>query len=82
MTKCICVSYWFIFLPYVSPFLKKKLWRVISIDLSTKHHVIKAEHAQTKSVNGAIGYRRKLPSVEITLPRDMSLKARSVIALF
>ena len=25
---------------------------------------------------------RKLPSVEITLPQDMSLKARSVIALF
>ena len=24
MTKCICVWYWFIFLPYVSPFLKKK----------------------------------------------------------
>jgi len=58
------------------------MWRVISIDLSTKHHVIKAEHAQTKSGNGAIRYRRKLPSVEITLPQDMSLKARSVIALF
>jgi len=49
----------------------KKSWRVISIDVSTKHHVIKAEHAQTKSGNGAIGYRRKLPSVEITLPRDI-----------
>ena len=33
--------------------------------------MIKAERAQTKSRNGAIGYRRKLPSVEITLPRDM-----------
>jgi len=31
--------------------------------------VIKAERAQTKSGNGAIRYRRKLPSVEITLPR-------------
>jgi len=27
-----------------------------------------------KSGNGAIGYRRKLPSVEITLPRDMCWK--------
>ena len=44
----------------------KKSWRVISIDVSTKHHVIKAERA--------IGYRRKLPSVEITLPRDLILK--------
>ena len=33
--------------------------------------MIKAERAQTKSENGAIGYRRKLPSVEITLPRDI-----------
>ena len=31
------------------------------VTLSTKHHVIKAEHAQTKSGNGAIGYRRILP---------------------
>ena len=46
MTKCICVWYWFIFLPYVSPFLKKKSWSTISIDVSTKHHVIKAERAQ------------------------------------
>jgi len=55
MTKAICVWYWFIFLPYVSPFLKTKSWRVISIDVSTKHHVIKVERAQTKSGNGAIG---------------------------
>ena len=61
MTKCICVWCWFIFLPYISPFLKKKMWRVISIVVSTKHHVIKAERAQTKSGNGAIGYRRILP---------------------
>ena len=54
MTTCICVWYWFIFLPYVSPFLENKSWRVISTDVSTKHHVIKAEHAQTKSGNGAI----------------------------
>ena len=69
MTKCICVWYWFIFLPYVSPFLKS--WRVISIDVSTKHQVIKAERVQTKSGKGAIGYRRKLPSVENTHPRDI-----------
>jgi len=61
MTKCICVWYWCIFLPYVSPFLKKKSWRVISIDVSTKHHVIKAERAQTKSGIGAIGYGRIFP---------------------
>ena len=43
------------------------------LDVSTKRHVIMAERAQTKSGNGAIGYRRKLPSVEITLPRDIIL---------
>jgi len=43
MTKCICVWYWFIFLTYVSPFLKKKTWRVISIDVSTKKHVEKVK---------------------------------------
>jgi len=43
-----------------------------------KHHVIKAERAQTKSGNGAIGYRRKLPSVEITLPQDISLTFHSI----
>ena len=65
MTKCICVWYWFIFLPYISPILKRKSWRVISIDVSTKHHVIKAERAQTKK-------RRRcnlIPS-EITLGRN------------
>ena len=31
--------------------------------------MIKAE--RTKNGNGAIGYRRKLPSVAITLPRDI-----------
>ena len=67
----ICVWYWFIFLPYVSPFKKKKRWRVISIDVSTKHHVIKAERAETKSGNGAVGYRRKLPSVAIIFLRDI-----------
>ena len=45
----------------------KKSWRVISIDVSTKHHVIKVERVQTKIRNGTIGYRRKLPLVEITL---------------
>ena len=28
--------------------------------------------AQTKSGHGAIGYRRKLPSVEINIPRDIT----------
>ena len=70
----VCVWYWFIFLSYLSPYLKKKMWKVISKDVSTKYHVLKAECAQTKSGNGAIGYRRKLPSVEITLPRDRLLK--------
>ena len=67
----VCGIGLFSYLNYVSPFLKRKSWRVISIDVSTKHHVIKAEHAQTKSGDGAIGYRRELPSVEITLPRNM-----------
>ena len=43
------------------------------LDVSTKRHVIMAERAQTKSGNGAIGYHRKLPSVELTLPRDIIL---------
>ena len=43
----------------------------ILLALLTKHHMIKAERAQTKIGNDAIGYRRKLPSVEITLPRDI-----------
>ena len=46
----------------------------ILLALLTKHHMIKAERAQTKIGNDAIGYRRKLPSVEITLPRDMFFK--------
>ena len=61
MTKAIFVWYWFIFLPYVSPLLKTKSWSVISIDVSIKHHVIKAERAKTKSGSSAIGYRRILP---------------------
>ena len=43
----------------------------ILVALLTKHHIIKAQRAQTKIGNDAIGYRRKLPSVEITLPRDI-----------
>jgi len=34
---------------------------IIILDVSIKHHVIKAERAQTKSGNGAIGYRWILP---------------------
>ena len=71
MTQAICVWYWFIFLPYVCPFFEKIMLDDILLTLNTKHYVIKAERAQTKSGNGTIGYRRKLPSVEITLPRDM-----------
>jgi len=37
--------------------------------------MIKAERAQTKRKNGAIGYRRKLPSIEITLPQDIYSKS-------
>jgi len=29
MTKVICVWYWFIFLPYICPFLKKLNWTEI-----------------------------------------------------
>ena len=64
MTKCICVWYWFIFLPYVSPFLKKESGRAISIDVSTKHHVIKAERAQTKSGKGFLRYKDILTCYE------------------
>ena len=28
MTKAICVWYWFIFLPYICPFLKKLFWTI------------------------------------------------------
>jgi len=69
MYMCVVLVYFFTL--RISIFAHTKTWRVISIVVSTKHHVIKAERAQTKSGNGAIGYRRKLPSVEITLPRDI-----------
>jgi len=58
MYMCVVLVY---FLTLRISILKKKSWRVISIDVSTKHHMIKAERAQTKSGNGAIGYRRILP---------------------
>ena len=35
--------------------------------------MIKAGRAQTKCGNGAVGYRRELPSIEITFPRDTIL---------
>ena len=44
-----------------------KSWRVIGIDVSTKHHVIKEERAQTVQSDTV----EKLPSVEITLLRDI-----------
>ena len=52
--------------------LRMSIFEKIMLDdiLLTKHHVIKAERAQTKSRNDAIGYRRKLPLVKITLPQD------------
>ena len=58
----MCVI-WFIFLPYVDlcQFLKTNLLDDILVTLYTQHHVIKAERSQTKSGNGAIGYRRILP---------------------
>ena len=67
MYMCVVLVY---FLTLHISIFKKKSGRVISIDVSTKHHVIKAERSQTKNGNGAIGYCRKLPSVEITLPWD------------
>ena len=64
MYMCVVLVY---FLTLHISILKKKSGRVISIDVSTKHHVIKVERVQTKIRNGTIGYRRKLPLVEITL---------------
>ena len=60
MYMCVVLVY-FLTLRITIFDIKKNRGRVISIDVSTKHHVIKAEHAQTKSGNGAIGYRRILP---------------------
>ena len=68
MYMCVVLVY---FLTLRISIFGKKSWRTKSINVSTKPHVIKAERALTKSGNGAIGYRRKLPSVEITLPRDI-----------
>jgi len=61
MTKSISVWYWIIVKPYVCPFLllfllffvvilffKNFLLDNILLTLYTKHHVINAEHAQTK----------------------------------
>jgi len=62
----VCGIGLFSYLMYVH-FWKNYAGRYI-VDFVNKHHVIKAERAQTKSGNGTIGYRRKLPSVEITLP--------------
>jgi len=41
MTKSICVWYWFIFLPYVSPFFDFFMLDDILVTLLTKHHMIK-----------------------------------------
>ena len=49
MTKCICVWYWFIFLPYVSPFLRKKIVEG-NDNVSKKHHVIQEETVQSDTV--------------------------------
>ena len=60
MTKSMCVVLVYFLTLRMSIFdffmLDDKL-----VTLETKHHVIKAERAQTKSGNGAIGYRQILP---------------------
>ena len=58
MYMCVVLVY---FLTLRISIFEKKSWRVISIDVATKHHVIKAERAQTKNGIGAIGYSRILP---------------------
>jgi len=58
MYMCVVLVY---FLTLLISIFEKKSWRAIGIDVSTKHHVIKAERAQTKNGNGAIEYRRILP---------------------
>ena len=52
----VCVWYWFIFLPYVCPFLKKKSWRAISIDVSTRPQVIRIWHFKLEFVQGCEKY--------------------------
>ena len=45
----------------------------ILLTLRTKHHMIKAGCAQTKSGNGAIGYRRIIPFCGICLGPNRGL---------
>jgi len=66
MYMCVVLVY---FLTLRISIFEKKSWRVISIDVSTKHHVIKAERTQTVQSDIV----ENLPSVEITLPWDTSL---------
>ena len=68
---CVVLVY---FLTLRLSIFEKNMLDDILVALLTKHHMIKAERAQTKIGNDAIGYRRKLPSVEITLPRFMFFK--------
>ena len=70
MYMCMVLVYFLTLRRSISIFEEKKSWMVISIDVSTKHLVIKAERAQTKSRNCAIGYRRILPQIEIMLLGD------------
>ena len=72
MTKCIRLWYWFIFLPYVSPFLKKKIVE------GNKHRCV---NKTSRDKGGACANEKGkrcnrilseiIPSVEITLPRDL-----------
>jgi len=78
MYMCVVLVYFLTLRIFI---FEKKSWRVISIDVSTKRHVIMAERAQTKSGNVGIGYRRKLPLVEITLPRDILFKVPPNVAI-
>ena len=59
MYMCVVLVY---FLTLRISIFEKKSWRVISIDVSTKHHVIKAERTQTVQSDIVENYpRSKLP---------------------
>jgi len=67
---CVVLVY---FLSLRMSISEKNMLNDILVTWWTKHHVIKAECAQTKSRNGAIGYRQILPYIEITLPWDIKI---------
>ena len=66
MTQSICVGYWFIFLPYVCPFLKKLCWMIYcwlcKQNITWSRRSVRKRKAETVQSDIVGNYRRsKLP---------------------